>query len=77
METNTVNSHINDMGTNVNAKQRTRIGCWNVQTMYEGSRSAQIAKEAKSYKLEILGMSEACWNRFGKTVLQNEMCLIY
>ena len=35
-------------------KQPTRIACWNVRTMYQSGKSAQIAKEMDRYNIEIL-----------------------
>ena len=46
-------------------KSRLRLGTWNVRTMYEQGRCAQIVKEMKRYNLSILGISEMRWNTFG------------
>ena len=46
-------------------KSRLRIGTWNVRTMYEQGRCAQVVKEMKRYNLSILGVSEMRWNTFG------------
>ena len=43
------------------AKQVTKIGCWNVRTLYEPSRRVQLIKEFKRYSIDILGVSETRW----------------
>ena len=47
----------------VSAKTTTLIGFWNVQTMYEQGRLAQVIAEMKRYKLDILGVSESRWTK--------------
>ena len=45
--------------TVINApKLQTIIGCWNVRTMYEIGKSAQVAREMKNYRIGALGISE-------------------
>ena len=41
----------------VSAETTTLIGFWNVRTMYELVRMAQVIAEMKRYKLDILGIS--------------------
>ena len=45
-------------------KSRLRLGTWNVRTMYEQGRCAQVVKEMKRYNLSILGVSEMRWHTF-------------
>ena len=45
-------------GSIVNPKLETRIGNWNVRTMFETVKASQVAREMERYKLEILGISE-------------------
>ena len=40
-----------------------KIGTWNVMTMYEQGKTAQVAAEMRAYKLDILGISEARWTK--------------
>ena len=42
----------------VNPKNKTRIGNWNVRTMFETGKAGQVVREMKRYKLDILGISE-------------------
>ena len=58
-------------------KQPTRIACWNVQTMYQSGKSAQIAKEMDRYNIEILGLSEVRWNTSGMTTISTGHTIIY
>ena len=50
----------------VSAKTTTLIGFWNVRTMYEQGRVAQVIAEMKRYKLDILGVSESRWTKSGR-----------
>ena len=42
-------------------KLRTWFRQWNVQTLYEPGKLAQLAAEMRRYRLEILGISEVRW----------------
>ncbi|GFS02671.1 craniofacial development protein 2-like [Elysia marginata] len=46
-------------------KQPTRIGVWNVRTLYQTGKLAQTIKEMKNYALELLGIAEARWTKTG------------
>jgi len=50
----------------VSAKTTTLIGFWNVRTMYEQSKMAQVIPKKKRYKRDILGVSESRWTRSGR-----------
>jgi len=39
-------------------KDKLCIGAWNVRTMYETSKTAQVTNEMQNYNLDILGISE-------------------
>ena len=43
----------------LSAKTKTRIGFWNVRTMFETGKLAQVTAEMRSYNLHILGISES------------------
>ena len=38
------------------AKEQTRIGTWNVRTLYSTGKLAQVTNEMKKYKLDTLGV---------------------
>ena len=50
----------------LSANTRTRIGFWNVRTMYETGKLAQVTGEMRRYNLHILGVSESRWTRAGR-----------
>jgi hypothetical protein len=55
----------------------TRIGFWNVHTMWEAGKLVQIEAEMIRYETAVLGISEACWNSFGEMRTANGNTLIY
>ena len=50
----------------VSPKQTLRFGCWNVRTMFEAGKLAQVVNEMGRYQLDILGVSEARWTGANK-----------
>jgi hypothetical protein len=50
----------------LNLKQKMRVGCWNVQTLYHTGKVPQLVKDFDNYILDILGISEARWSGAGK-----------
>ena len=48
-------------------KAKIRIGAWNVRTMFETSKTAQVLKEMQRYNLDILGISECRWTGTGRS----------
>ena len=42
-------------------QQSYYIGAWNVRTMYETGKAAQIEREMNKYNIQILGISESRW----------------
>ena len=54
-----------------------RVGSWNVRTMYEAGKTAQVAREMQRYRLHILGISETRWIRHGQKLLSTGELLIY
>ena len=42
-------------------KNITRIGCWNVRTMFQIGKTVNIIREFNRYKLDIMGLSEVRW----------------
>ena len=50
----------------LNAKTQTRLGFWNVRTMFEMGKLAQVMSEMNRYKLHILGVSESRWTGSGR-----------
>ncbi|XP_065360577.1 craniofacial development protein 2-like [Calliphora vicina] len=63
--------------TTFSMKTRTRFGTWNVRTLMEPSRLAQLCKEFMSYKLLFLGISEMRWPDTGEKSITNGLHLLY
>lgn len=49
-------------------KSIVHLGTWNVRTMYETSKTAQVIKEMDRYNLDILGIIESRWIGSGRKV---------
>ena len=58
-------------------KSKIRIGCWNVRTLYQTGKLAQLAKEMRRYKLSIIGVCESRWNTFGKVTTSSGETYLY
>lgn len=63
--------------TTFGTRIRTRFGTWNVRTMMKATKLAQIAKEFRKYKLELLGLSETRWKGSGERRLSTGETLLY
>ena len=61
----------------LSTRTTTKIGAWNVQTMYETGKLHAVEGEFEKYGLAILGISEARWNGKGKRRLRNGKLLLY
>ena len=59
------------------AKYTTKIGTWNVRTLYQSGKCAQAAKEMDRYKIDLLGLSEVRWNTSGMTCINTGHTIIY
>ena len=58
-------------------KQNLQIGTWNVRTMCDCSKSNQILREMKVYKLDILCLSECRLKDSGKMLLEDGTTLLF
>ena len=58
-------------------KESVRVGCWNVRTMFSVGKTAQIVKEARRYKLRVLGISECRWSDFGRLQTATGETILY
>ena len=63
--------------TLLTAKIKTRIGTWNIRTLYETGKSAQVSREMHRYNLKMLGLCETRWNGTGRTRLTSGDTIIY
>ena len=55
----------------------SRIATWNVRTMYETGRTAQVAREFQRYRLDILGLTEVRWTNSGRVTLATGETLLH
>ena len=58
-------------------KQKMRMGCWNVQTLYQTGRMPQVVKEFDNYNLDILGVNEVRWTCTGKRRLASGHTIVF
>ena len=58
-------------------KHVTSIGTWNVRTLYQAGKCAQVVKEMQRYKLKILGLCEVRWLGAGQRALDTGEELLY
>ena len=56
-------------------KVMTRIGTWNVRTLFETSKLGQALKEMEHYNLDLLGISECRWTGSGRMTSQGHTIL--
>ena len=61
----------------MSAKTKTRIGFWNVRTMYETGKLAQVTTEMRRYDLHILGVSESRWIETGRLKSMSGETVLY
>ena len=59
------------------AKHPTKIGTWNVRTLYQSGKSQHVVEEMDRYQLEILALSEVRWNKSGMTTLTTGHKIIF
>lgn len=77
-ETSTNNENQPDLPlTTFGMKTRTRFGTWNVRTLLEASRLAQLCKEFKNYNLLFLGLCEIRWPDAGESATPDGCTILY
>uniref|UniRef100_A0A914VBS7 Craniofacial development protein 2-like n=1 Tax=Plectus sambesii TaxID=2011161 RepID=A0A914VBS7_9BILA len=59
-----------------NTKEITLIGTWNVQTLFQTGKTAQLLQEFDTYQLDVMGISEMRWTGSGRFV-SNGKVIIY
>ena len=57
--------------TTFGMKRITKTGIWNVRTLRVSGRLQQAEACMKSYGLDILGMREVRWSKFGEVIIQD------
>ena len=65
------------MRTLAHPKRQQRIACWNVKTMYQLGKTAQVCREMRRYDIDILGVSECRWSGIGRMVTATGETIVY
>lgn len=63
--------------TIISTRTTTNIGTWNVRTMFETGKTAQVAAEMRRYNLDLLGISESRWTGAGQKKLATGELLLF
>lgn len=63
--------------TTFSMKTRTRFGSWNVRTLLEPSRLAQLCKEVHNYNLLFVGICETRWPGVGENITSDGFTFLY
>ena len=58
-------------------KKEVRIGCWNVRTMSSIGKTAQVCREMRKNRIDVLGVSECRWLEFGKVKTREQEEILY
>ena len=58
-------------------KHQVRVAAWNVNTMYQTGKTAQVVKEMKRYSIGILGISEMRWTESGIMTINSGETVCY
>ena len=54
-----------------------RLGAWNVRTMFEISKTAQVINEMQNYNLDLLCVSECRWTGSGRKVTRDGSIILF
>ena len=66
-----------DLTKSLATPKHVRIASWNVRTMHETGKTAQITREMSRYNIQLLGISEMRWANSGKIQLSSGETVIY
>ena len=61
----------------LSTKAKTRIGFWNVRTMYETGKLPQVTSEMRQHNLHSLEVSESRWTGSGKIKTNTGETVLY
>ena len=63
--------------TLLSTRKNLNIGTWNVRTMYEAGKTAQVAAEMRRFNLALLGLCETRWTQSGQLRLTTGEIILY
>lgn len=58
-------------------RTKLKIDFWNVRTMFETRKQAEVIREMMNNKLHLLGISECRWTDFGNNTTNSGEAIIY
>ena len=61
----------------LSSKKISKVGTWNVRTMFEANKAAQIARERPAYNITVLGLCETRWTQSGQVRLNTGETILY
>ena len=61
----------------LSSKKISKIGTWNMRTMFEANKAAQIARERRAYNITVLGLCETRWIQSGQVRLNTGEMILY
>ncbi|XP_052219701.1 craniofacial development protein 2-like [Dreissena polymorpha] len=61
----------------VTPKRWIRVGCWNVRTLYQTRKLAQVVSELNRNNLTLMGVTEARWTDSGKQKVSSGEVIIW
>ena len=63
--------------TLLTTRKTLNIRMWNIRTMFESGKTAQVAREMHNYNLVLLGLCETRWKQSGKLRLTTGEMVLY
>ena len=63
--------------TLLSTRKTLNIGTWNVRTMYEAGKTAQVTAEMRRFNLVVLGLCETRWTQSGQLRLTTVALILY
>ena len=63
--------------TLLSTRKTLNIGTWNVRTMYEAGKTAQVTAEMRRFNLAVLGLCETRWTQSGQLRLTTGELILY
>lgn len=59
------------------SKIKICLGTWNVRTMHQTAKTAQLLQEMKNYQLHIIGIRDYPWTGAGKQITSDGSVILY
>ena len=58
-------------------KCKLKVGCWNLRTLYQANKLAQLLREMENYNIDLLGVTEARRTGAGKRKLTSGHTILF